>query len=225
MKTTRFAEILSLVVTKQKSFDEIVISPYFNKNSRVTLLWNYVKNDPKGNYTKEELHAAAAGGNRLTEPNFRMVLADFVKLAEIFLLLERNDLVDMQRDELIDLYRETGKIKSEGAHKRLLKNKMADSAKKDISYYNKVYMSAVYDLLPMKEKARKAGLKRIDENTDNIWLLMKLENMIKSQVLGYGTEHIRFSNEILSHVEANRAHYKKHHPELYSRWRGVEKGL
>lgn len=218
MKNKRFTEVLSLVIKDGKRFDELVSSPFFNKNSRVTALWNYIRINPGRLFTDQELFDAASMGEFLKSANFRMVLSDFVKLAEIFLLLKENNLTEIYRDELIDIFRNAGKVKSESAHKRLLKIKIAGSRKKDIEYYNNVYMSAVYDLLPMKEKARKAGLKKIDENTDNIWLLMKLENMIKSAALGYGTEHINFSAEILSHIKSNQSHYKKHHPEIYSRW-------
>ena len=154
----------------------MVNSPIFNKSARVTALWSWLRDNHNNTYSSNDLYIAAKGNGGLTQANYRMVLSDFVKLAEKFLLLKNN-----------------GSRKSDKAHLERLKQRIKKAAKKDTAYYNDKYMAAVYDFINAKQKARKAGLKKIDEYTDKIWLSMKRENIAKSEALGFGRELIKIT--------------------------------
>lgn len=193
MKATRFDEVLGLVIKDIAGFTDMVNSPIFNKSARVTALWSWLRDNHNNTYSSNDLYIAAKGNGGLTQANYRMVLSDFVKLAEKFLLLKNNDLTESKRDELIDIFMDNGCRKSAKAHLGRLKQRIKKAAKKDTAYYNDKYMAAVYDFINAKQKARKAGLKKIDEYTDKIWLSMKRENIAKSEALGFGRELIKIT--------------------------------
>lgn len=229
MKKTRFQEMVSALQKENiKRFTELVDSPYFNKNERVKRLWKWVLENPKAEYSKEELRKAVLADNisveqnsGITEANFRMVLSDFVKLAELFLLLEENELIDTQRDSLIDILKTKGAEKSYRKHILLTKEKVKDETNKDTEYYNLLYMLECEVLSGGNRKKLNESLEKINTLTDNIWMCMKLDGYIKSSALGIDVKQMTFYNEIIAIIESNKDTYRKKHPVIYSRYLAV----
>lgn len=217
MKKSRFAEMLSAInQTDYNRFTELVNSPYFNKNERVKKLWQWILANPKPGYSKDELLSAA--GEDLNYANFRMVLSDFVQLVEIFLLLERNKLIETQRDELIIALGEKKLTKSYNKHLRVLKEKCAKEKNKGVQYYNDKYFIECEELIRDKQSKKAKRMSAIDSLTDYMWLCMKLDNFAKAEALGADVTKLLFYNEINSLIESNKKHFAKHHPVIYGRW-------
>jgi hypothetical protein len=221
MGKSRFTEMFSAInKTDYKRFTELVDSPYFNKNERVKSLWKWLMENPKPEYTKQELISATGG--EMNYANFRMVLSDFVKLIEIFLLLERNELISTQRDELIIALGEKTLTKSYNKHLRVLKEKCATEKNKGVQYYNDKYFIECEALIKDKQSKKAKRISAIDELTDYMWLCMKLDNFAKANVLGADVTKLLFYNEINSLIEQNQKYFAKHHPVVYSRWKVVK---
>lgn len=221
MKKTRFAEMLSaLNKTDYKRFTDLVNSPYFNKNERVKKLWQWILENPKPDYTKEEIINVITpqGEEALTDANFRMVIADFVRLAEVFLLLERNELISTQRDELIAALSEKKLQKSYNKHLRILKEQTKSEKNKGVSYYNDLYFIECEELVRDKQKNKPKRMRTINDLTDYMWLCMKLDNFAKAHALGIDLNELSFYNEICRMIEQNKKSFAKHHPVIYSRW-------
>ncbi len=229
MKKTRFQEMVSVLQKENiKRFSELVDSPYFNKNERVKRLWKWVQENPRAEYSKEELRKAVLEDNAsgeqnsgITEANFRMVLSDFVKLAELFLLLEEKDIIAAQRDLLIDILKAKGAEKSYRKHIQLIKQKVKAETNKDTEYYNLLYILECEELSGGKRKKRGESLEKISRLTDNIWMCMKLDGYIKSAALGIEVKQMTFYNEIIAIIEANKDIYREKHPVIYSRYLAV----
>lgn len=220
MKNTRFAEMLSaLNKTDYKRFTDLINSPYFNKNERVKKLWQWITENTKLEYSKEEIYKAAGGEENLNDANFRMVLSDFVRLIEVFLLLERNRVIETQRYELITALGEKKLTKSYNKHLRALKEKCsAEKKNKGVQYYNDLYFVECEELVRDKQSKRAKRMPVIDTLTDYMWLCMKLDNFAKAYALGADVTKLLFYNEINSLVESNKKQFAKHHPVIYSRW-------
>lgn len=217
MGKSRFTEMLSAInKTDYKRFTELVDSPYFNKNERVKSLWKWLMDNPKPEYSKDELFSAAGG--EMNYANFRMVLSDFVRLVEIFLLLERNELISTQRDELIIALGEKNLTKSYNKHLRVLKEKCASEKNKGVQYYNDKYFIECEELIREKQSKKAKRMPAIDELTDYMWLCMKLDNFAKARALGADVTKLLFYNEINSLIESNQKYFAKHHPVVYGRW-------
>jgi hypothetical protein len=243
MKKTRFFEMVSAIkITDYKRFGELVDSPYFNKNERVKRLWKWVMekymtsppspllkgeggNKQNSIFTKEVLEKAvrmdpsSAEAEPVLKPaNFRMVLSDFVKLAEIFLLLEGKDITAEQNEKLMEIFKERGLIKSYNKQLRLLRVKTGKEDSKDVTYYNNLYLIECEELVPGKPKDRQKKLSNINGLTDLIWICMKLDGFIKSFALGAEIRSMTFYNEIMSMIENDKEGYKKNHSVIYSRY-------
>ncbi len=219
MNNTRFSEMLSVLNKKDyKRFSDLVNSPYFNKNARVSQLWKWIMENPKEIYTKDELEKAVVSDSPINDSNFRMVVSDFVKLAEVFLLLENNDIISGHRDRLIEILSEKGLRKSYNKHLLTLKEETAHEDNKDVSYYNSLYIIECEELGRDKGSERVKRLTNINTLTDFIWLTMKLDNFIKSFMLGSDLQAMSFYNDILTLIEKDKNTFKKNHPVIYSRY-------
>lgn len=234
--------IRAIKFTDPKRFGELVDSPYFNKNERVKRLWKWLmekyitapqspllkgKGGSKQNFffTKEELEEAVRmdpssgeADQGLKPANFRMVLSDFVKLAEIFLLTEGIDITAEQNEKLMEIFKEKGLIKSYNKQLRLLKLKTGKEDSKDITYYNNLYLIECEELVSGKPKDRQKRLRNINSLTDFIWVCMKLDGFIKSFAFGAEIRSMTFYNEITDLIENDKEGYKKDHSVIYSRY-------
>ncbi len=176
-------------------------------------------------FTKEDLEKAirmdsspAKAGSELMQANFRMVLSDFVRLTEVFLLLEENDITKEQNETLMELFKEKGLEKSYNKQLRLLKEKTRSENNKDVSYYNDLYLIECEELVSAKLKERVKRLGNINSLTDFIWVCMKMDGFIKSFVLGAEIKSMTFCNEILSLIENDKDSFRKNHTVIYSRY-------
>jgi len=214
MKKSRFAEMLSaLDIKDHKRFTELVDSPYFNKNERVKNLWKWIQENPKTGYTKQELMEAAGEG--LNYANFRMVLSDFVKLVENFLVLEAGAVKEAEEEALIEICREKKLSKSYRKYLRITKQRCIETKEKDTAYYNKMYSLECETLInAATDRERKASLERISEHTDHMWMCMKLDNFIKLAALGGDCSKLGFYEEIMKYIEKNKSAMRKQHPEI-----------
>lgn len=219
MKKSRFAEMLSaLDIKDHKRFTELVDSPYFNKNERVKNLWKWIQENPKTGYTKQELMEAAGEG--LNYANFRMVLSDFVKLVEDFLVLESGAIYEAEKEALIEICREKKLSKSYSKYLRITIQRCNETKEKDTAYYNRMYSLECETLInAATDRERKASLERISEHTDHMWMCMKLDNFIKLAALGGDCSKLGFYEEIMKYIEKNNSAIRKHHPEIFRRYR------
>lgn len=225
MKNTRFSEMLSAVnSTSVKRFTELVCSPYFNKNTRLTRLWRWITVNQRedNNYSEEELLNAIepdeSSQTKISPANFRMVISDFVRLAEVFLLLEGGDIIEAQRSELIDILKEKGLSKSYNKHLRLLKEQTASAGNKDVSYYNNLYFIECEEIVMDAQKNKGQRLAAINKLTDLVWISMKLDSFTKSCLLGEDVSKLTFYGEIMALIEKNSTDYRKNHKGIFSRW-------
>ncbi len=215
MKKSRFAEMLSaLDIKDHKRFTELVDSPYFNKNERVKNLWKWIQENPKTGYTNQELMVAA--GERLNYANFRMVLSDFVKLVEDFLVLKSGAIKEAADEVLIEICREKKLSKSYRKYLRITKQRCIETKEKDTAYYNRMYSLECETLInAATDRERKASLERISEHTDHMWMCMKLEAYLKFNALGYSAYELTFYREIIDRIETDQQDYKKNHLSIY----------
>ena len=225
MRKSRFAEMLSALDTKDhKRFTEFVDSPYFNKNERVKNLWKWIQENPKTSYTKQELMEAAGEG--LNYANFRMMLSDFVKLVEDFLVLESGAIKEAADEVLIEICREKKLSKSYRKYVRITKQRCIETKEKDTAYYNRMYSLECETLMNARTpEEQQAALGRISTHTDHMWMCMKLDNFIKLAALGGDCGKLGFYAEIMGYIEKNRSTIKKQHPELHGRWKNFRTKL
>lgn len=217
--------VSAIRIADHKRFTELVDSPYFNKNERVKRLWKWVLENPKTDFSKKELIKAIRMDPPSTEAdpglkpaNFRMVLSDFVKLAEVFLLLEENDILKEQNERLIEIFKEKGLTKSYSKYLRLLKENAGKEDNKGVTYYNDLYLIECEELVSGDEKNREKRLKNINGLTDFIWVCMKLDNFIKSAAIGVDIKATTFYDEIISLIENDKDSFRKNHTVIYGRY-------
>ncbi|MBL8016571.1 MAG: hypothetical protein JNK43_04815, partial [Ignavibacteria bacterium] len=140
--------------SNRSRFTDLVNSPYFNKNLRVKLLWNMLDGviaaGGEGNTGKAErfsiseaqileaIEPDAEKRKKITSANLRMVISDFVKLAEDFLVLESGALKEAAEEVLIEICRQKNLQKSYRKYIRLTKQKCNAEKNKDTAYYNRM---------------------------------------------------------------------------------------
>jgi len=243
MKSTRFIEMLDAVCSSNRArFTDLVNSPYFNKNQRVKLLWDMLDKVIAGEGTGnpraiEQLHVSdiqileaiepdAEKRKKITAANLRMVLSDFVKLAEDFLVLESGAVKETAEEMLIEICRQKNLQKSYRKHMRLAKQKCSAETDKDTAYYNRMYSLECEALVNARTpEEQQAALGRISTHTDHMWMCMKLDNFLKLAALGGDCSQLEFYEEIMTFVERNKTSTKKYHPEISRRFSSLQKIL
>jgi len=219
MKSTRFIEMLDAVCNSNRArFTDLVNSPYFNKNQRVKLLWDMLDRVIAGEGTGnpraiEQLHVSeiqileaiepdAEKRKKITPANLRMVLSDFVKLAEDFLVLESGAVKETAEEMLIEICRQKNLQKSYRKHMRLVKQKCSAETNKDTAYYNRMYSLECEALVNARTpEEQQAALGRISAHTDHMWMCMKLDNFSKLAALGGDCSRLEFYEEIMMYVK------------------------
>lgn len=176
-------------------------------------------------FTKEDFEEAirmdpssAEADSGLKPANFRMVLSDFVKLVEIFLLLDGNDIIEEQKEKLIEILKAKGFTKSYNKQLRLLKEKTGKENNKDVTYYNDLYSIECEELSSDKLIDRGNRLRNINGLTDFMWICMKLDNFIKSVALGIDIKVMTFFDEIIKLIENDKDGFRKNHTVIYGRY-------
>ncbi|MBZ0201771.1 MAG: hypothetical protein K8I03_02005, partial [Ignavibacteria bacterium] len=143
MLRTRFFEIFYLLnAGDRKRFEEMVYSPYFNKNSRVIKLWEHLKanGEEDENLSKANIAKAVFGTERFSDANFRMVIASFVKLVEEYLLHEEYAKNEMERKiRLLEIFQGKNLQKSFRMYLNEIENELDKVKKKDSTYYYRKY--------------------------------------------------------------------------------------
>jgi len=236
MKKTRFIEMLHVICNSNRSrFTDLVNSPYFNKNQRVKLLWDMldrvIAEEGTGNpHTIEQLHVSeiqileaiepdAEKRKKITPANLRMVLSDFVKLGEDFLVLESGAVKETAEETLIEICRQKNLQKSYRKYLRLTHQRCAGEKNKDTAYYNRMYSLECEALINARTpEEQQAALGRISTHTDHMWMCMKLDNFLKLAALGGDCSQLKFYEEIMIYIEKNKSSIRKHHPEIFKRW-------
>ena len=213
-------------------FTDLVNSPYFNKNQRVKLLWDMLERIIAGNNTGksgavEQLHISdvqvleaiepdAEKRKKITPANLRMVLSDFVKLAEDFLVLESGAVKESAEEMLIEICRDRNLQKSYRKYLRLAIKKCNAETNKDTAYYNRMYSLECEALINARTpEEQQAALGRISAHTDHIWMCMKLDNFIKLAAIGGDCSQLEFYEEIMKYIEINKTTLKRQHLFIY----------
>jgi len=237
MKSTRFIEMLDAVCNSNRArFTDLVNSPYFTKNQRVKLLWDMLDRVIAGEGTGnprtieqynvsdiqilEAIEPDAEKRKKITPANFRMVLSDFVKLAEDFLVLESGAVKETAEETLIEICRQKNLQKSYRKHMRLAKQKCSAETNRDTAYYNRMYSLECEALINARTpQEQQAALRRISTHTDHMWMCMKLDNFIKLAALRGDCSQLEFYGKIMEYIEKNKSLIRKHHPEIFRRWK------
>lgn len=219
MKSTRFIEMLDAVCNSNRArFTDMVNSPYFNKNQRVKLLWDMLDRVIAGEGTGnpraieqynvsdiqilEAIEPDAEKRKKITPANLRMVLSDFVKLAEDFLVLESGAVKETAEETLIEICRERKLQKSYKKHLRLAKQRCTVEKNKDTAYYSRLYSLECEALISARTpEEQQAALGRISAHTDHMWICMKLDNFLKLAALGGDCSQLEFYEEIMMYVK------------------------
>jgi hypothetical protein len=143
MANTRFFEVLSILKhNDHKIFDDLLNSPYFNKNLRVKNLWNYVKVHTDGYefLQKEDISTAIFKNEKFTESNYRMVISAFVKLVEEYMLQKEYNENEMEKKiRLLEVFEKRGMKKSFSMYLKKVENELDRNQKKDSVYYYRKY--------------------------------------------------------------------------------------
>jgi hypothetical protein len=215
MKTTRFRELLSAISVKEyEQFDEFIQSPFFCKNARALRVWEHINSARKEdcNYPETELAAAAFGSEKHTAANFRMLLADFCRLIEQYLLYKESAGDRQERDfKMLELSIKLKLPKSYGKYKRVCTAHIDTSEQKDMEYYYMQYLAESSKLITGDEGDFSAA----DEAITNALIAAKFENAVRAR--GNSNKRPVLLDEIIEFVKANERVYKKMHPLIYKR--------
>ncbi len=241
MKSTRFIEMLDAVCSSNRArFTDLVNSPYFNKNQRVKLLWDMLDKVIAGEGTGnpraiEQLHVSdiqileaiepdAEKRKKITAANLRMVLSDFVKLAEDFLVLESGAVKETAEETLIEVCRQKNLQKSYRKHMRLAKQKCNAESNKDTAYYNRMYSLECEALINARTpQEQQAALGRISTHTDHMWMCMKLDNFLKLAALGGDCSQLEFYEEMMTFLKEKTKAKIMRNTVLYSRYQTLSR--
>lgn len=167
----------------------------------------------------EAIEPDAERRKKITPANLRMVLSDFVKLAEDFLVLESGAVKEAADESLVEICRQKNMQKSYRKYIRLAKQRCNDEKNKDTAYYNRMYSLDCEALVNARTpEEQQAALGRISTHTDHIWMCMKLDNFIKLAAVGGDCSQLEFYDEIVRYIEKNQSVMRKHHPLTFSRY-------
>ncbi len=143
MLNSRFFELFSaLRSSDHKKFEEMVNSPFFNKNSRVSKLWEYLKakGDNDEDLSKQKIAQAVFGNEKFSDSNFRMVIASFVKLAEEYLLQAEYTMNKTERKiRLFEVFLNRSLQKSFRMYLNEIEKELDQAKEKDSAHYYRKY--------------------------------------------------------------------------------------
>jgi len=183
MQDSKLITILKTLTAEEfYKFHEYVISPFFNKNKNITLLFNFIKKYyPKfsnNNFTKEKGFAYIFPGEKFNDSKLRVLMAKLLNLLEdylAFLLLSKDK--SLKSLSILKMIR----------YKKLIKyyEGYNDAAKKTLDsfpyrnynyfYYNYEYFFEYYNYAVVNDKGSDSILlQKLSDSLDLFYLNKKL---------------------------------------------------
>jgi len=210
-------------------FEKFIISPYFNSNRNLIILFGYLKNKypciTEEDITKEKLSMIVYEEDKVNDAKIRKLISDFSQVFEKFVMqneFERNSISN--KVLLLQGLRRRCLFKRFDCRFSELYESQRRKFSKDSEYYhnqinieNEVYY---YDFSKYKLEYANC-LQNKSDNIDFLFLFYKLHNfyeMIQNKInRGPSSQDFKmnFHADIISFVETNIQKIKKKHPNIF----------
>ena len=232
MKSSKLIRIIrGLSKNEFRKFGDFIRSPYYNKNDKLTKLYDFLK-DSNGefefvNITKESLAEFVFPEIQYNEQKIRTLVSDFIKMVEKFLVVieeEKNPVF-----QKVYLVRALIDRNITGSFNTVLKETL-DAQNKEFNrdedyYYNQMYLEleSLNYKVERDESVQRTDYNKITSNIDLFFIITKLSML---HFISHHEKNIKPDNdinewlieEIIQYIKENLILIKKEHPIIYMKY-------
>lgn len=211
MRNTKLIRILSKLEKVQlRSFRDFIYSPYWNKNTKLQKLFDYLsKFHPEfaeDTFTEKEAYKAVFGAEKFKEKAILKLISKLYKLFEKFIITEESDLEGVtQRLRYLNFLGRNDLMKDYNLYLSSIQKGLEEDKMRDANYYYRKFLVEQESSLDFNSKisneTKVANILSAEKALDIFYIILKLNYSDNLHSFQITAPQIQFHSELIEELE------------------------